>query len=55
MDWFILLMCAIACGAYVLIPIVIIILLPFAIYDLITEMINSWHFYKLRRKARQRK
>ena len=55
MDWFIFLMSLIANIVYVTIPIVLIIMTPFVIYELIVDIINLWHYYRLRRKMRLRR
>lgn len=55
MDWFILLMILIAGIVYVAVPIILIIMIPFVIYELIVEIINLWHYYRLERKMRRRR
>lgn len=55
MDWFILLMILIAGIFYVVAPVVLIIMTPFVIYELIVDMTNLWHYYRLDRKMRRRR
>lgn len=55
MDWFILLMIAIAGIVYVAAPIALIIMTPFVVYELIVDIVNLWHYYRLERKMRRRR
>ena len=55
MDWFIYLMAVIAGIIYVAIPIALIIMTPFVVYELIVDIINLWHYYRLERKMRRRR
>ena len=55
MDWFILLMILTADIVYIIAPIVLIIMTPFVIYELIVNINNLWHYYRLKRKMRRRR
>jgi len=55
MDWFILLMILIAGMVYVVAPIVLIIMTPFVVYELLVDIVNLWHYYRLERKMRRRR
>lgn len=55
MDWFILLMILIAGIVYVAVPIILIIMTPFVVYELIVDIIDLWHYYRLERKMRRRR
>lgn len=55
MDWFTFLMIIVACIVYIAAPIIIIIMTPFVVYELIVDMVNTWHDYRLERKMRRRR
>ena len=55
MDWFVFLMIIIAGIIYVVIPIALIIMTPFVVYELIVDIVNLWHYYRLKRKMRRRR
>ena len=55
MDWFIFLMIIVACIVYVAAPIALIIMTPFVVYELIVDIVNLWHYYRLKRKMRRRR
>ena len=55
MDWFVFLMIIAACTVYVAIPIALIIMTPFVVYELIVDIVNLWHYYRLDRKMRRRR
>lgn len=55
MDWFIFLMIIIAGIFYVIAPVVLIIMTPFVVYELIVDIVNLWHYYRLDRKMRRRR
>lgn len=55
MDWFILLMIVIAGIFYFVAPVVLIIMTPFVAHELIVDIINLWHYYRLERKMRRRR
>lgn len=55
MDWFIFLMIVIAGIVYVTAPIALIIMTPFVVYELIVDIVNLWHYYRLERKMRRRR
>lgn len=55
MDWFIFLMIIIASIFYVVAPVVLIIMTPFVVYELIVDIVNLWHYYRLDRKMRRRR
>ena len=55
MDWFVFLMIIVACIIYVAAPIILIIMTPFVVYELIVDIVNLWHYYRLERKMRRRR
>lgn len=55
MDWFILLMIVITGIFYVVAPVVLVVMTPFVIYELIIDIVNLWHDYKLERKTERRR
>ena len=55
MNWFIFLMIVIAGIFYIIAPVVLIVMTPFVVYELIVDMINLWHYYRLKRKMRRRR
>ena len=55
MDCFILFMILIAGIVYIIAPIALIIMTPFVVYELIVDIINLWHYYRLERKMRRRR
>lgn len=55
MNQFIYLIAIIAGIIYAATPIVLIIMTPFVVYELIVDMINLWHYYRLKRKMRRRR
>ena len=55
MDWFIFLMIIVACIVYVAAPIDLIIMTPFVVYELIVDIVNLWHYYRLERKMGRRR
>jgi hypothetical protein len=55
MDWFIFLMIIIAGIVYVAAPIALIIMTPFVVYELIVDIVNLWHYYRLERKMGRRR
>ena len=55
MDWVIFLMTIIAGIFYVAAPVVLIIMTPFVVYELIVDIVNLWHYYRLERKMRRRR
>lgn len=55
MDWFIFLMVVIAGIFYIAAPIALIIMTPFVVYELIVDIVNLCHYYRLERKMRRRR
>ena len=55
MNWFIFLMIVIAGIFYIIAPVVLIVMIPFVVYELIVDMTNLWHYYRLERKMRRRR
>ena len=55
MNWFIFLMNVIAGIFYIIAPVVLIVMTPFVVYELIVDMTNLWHYYRLERKMRRRR
>ena len=55
MNWFIFLMIVIAGIFYIIAPVVLIVMTPFVVYELIVDMTNLWHYYRLERKMRRRR
>ena len=55
MNWFIFLMIVIAGIFYIIAPVVLIVMTPFVVYELIVDMTNLWHYYRLDRKMRRRR
>ena len=55
MNWFIFLMIVIAGIFYIIAPVVLIVMTPFVAYELIVDMVNLWHYYRLDRKMRRRR
>lgn len=55
MNWFIFLMIVIAGIFYIIAPVVLIVMTPFVIYELIVDIVNLWHYYRLERKMRRRR
>ena len=53
MDWFVFLMIIVACIIYVAAPIILIFMTPFIVYELIVDIVNLWHYYRLERKMRR--
>lgn len=55
MDWFISSAIIIVVIIYILAPIALIIMTPFVVYELIVDIVNLWHDYRLERKMRRRR
>ena len=55
MNWFIYLMAIVAGIIYIAAPIALIIMTPFVVYELIVDIVNLWHYYRLERKMRRRR
>ena len=55
MDWFILLMIVITGIVYFVAPVILIIMTPFVVYELIVDIVNLWHCYRLERKMGRRR
>lgn len=55
MNQFIYLIAIIMGIIYVAAPIVLIIMIPFVVYELIINIVNLWYYYRLKRKTRRRR
>jgi hypothetical protein len=55
MGWFLFLMIIITGIFYIVAPVVLIIMTPFVVYELIVDIVNLWHSYRLERKMRRRR
>ena len=55
MDWFTIIMFSISLIVYFIIPISLIIMLPFIFYEIFLIVKDSWLYFKVKREMRRRR